>query len=779
MTDHHDTHTAPLPTPSAGPRMLHVPVHSITPSLTNPRKYFDPAKLQELADSIKASGVHQPVLLRPLPAERLEDTFRAARAQGQPAPEYELVAGERRWRACQIAGVAEIPAMIRPMTDAQALEAQVIENLQREDVTELEEAEGYQILMDTVGINADEVGQRIGKSRSYVYGRLKVLALCSEARQALREKRLDFSCALEIARIPNEQLQLKALDWATTPDYEGTRPSARQVQNHVRRNYTLRLEHAPFDREDAALCPAAGACSACPHRTGNQQDTESSADVCTNPPCYHAKEEAHAAQLRERAQAMGAEIITGREAKALIPSAIGGAIDGYVRLDVASDSPIKGKPLRSVLGDVLEQSGIKPTLIENPHNPTELVAVVRHDQAAELLKMAGKTEAETQLREDAARDAEAKARQAEEEAKEQYEREWRAGTLKAIAARIRSADVDNSAIWEDAEKAVAAYVLRTVNKDEAGRLAKLLELGKVAPHDGLQDYARKHPTPSCVALLALLLRDANYTPMLWKYNPDAEKNPLLHAFAKRADVDIKRIKASVRANIREQLAPPPHTEAQKPDLPLGPAAPTKRGAGKGKAKNGPAALAGVGGEKLSAEEASARIASAMQALGEPDQGADAPGNDAGAVAATASQPPVTQLATEADQDPAPAADTPDADGTGDTAPDGQDSTDASTGAAVEQRGAASWLGIPTPAALESADNSTRKVRDGSTLPAIGSKVRVLSASLQSGKAARFVGKEGTVYSTKGGRVEVKLPNPNPRISVPAFVKFDAKDLEVL
>lgn len=763
----------------AGPRMAHVAVHSITPSLTNPRKHFDPAKLQELADSIAASGVHQPILLRPLPPERLQDTLQEARTQKRPAPEYELVAGERRWRACQLAGVAEIPAMIRPMTDAQALEAQVIENLQREDVTELEEAEGYQILMDTMGISADEVGQRIGKSRSYVYSRLKVLALCSEARQALREKRLDFSCALEIARIPNEQLQLKALDWATTPDYEGTRPSARQVQNHVRRNYTLRLEHAPFDREDAALCPAAGACSACPHRTGNQQDTESSADVCTNPPCYHAKAEAHAAQLRERAQAMGAEIITGREAKALIPSAIGGAIDGYVRLDVASDSPIKGKPLRSVLGDVLEQSGIKPTLIENPHNPTELVAVVRHDQAAELLKMAGKTEAETQLREDAARDAEAKARQAEEEAKEQYEREWRAGTLKAIAARIRSDDVDNSAIWEEAEKAVAAYVLRIVNKAEASRLAELLELGKVAPHDGLQDYARKHPTPSCVALLALLLRDAEYTPMLWKYDPDAEKNPLLHAIAKRADVDIERIKASVQANIREQLAlPPPQTDVQKADLPLGPAAPTKRGAGKGKAKNGPAALASGGGGKLSAEDASARIADALQALAEPDQGADAQGYDAGAVAADASQPPVTQLAPEADKDPAPTADTPAADGTGDTAPDGQDSTDASTGAAVEQQGGRCWLATPTPAALESDATSTRKVRDGSTLPAIGSKVRVISA-LQSGKAARFVGKEGTVYSTKGGRVEVKLPHPNPRISVPVFVKFDAKDLEAV
>lgn len=713
MTDHQDPYTAPLPTPAAGPRMLHVQVSSIAPSLTNPRKHFDPAKLQELADSIKASGVHQPVLLRPLPPERLEDTFRIARAQGRPAPEYELVAGERRWRACQLAGVLEIPAMVRPMTDAHMLEAQLIENLLREDVTELEEAEGYQILMDTVGINADEVGQRIGKSRSYVYGRLKVLDLCSEARQALREKRLDFSCALEIARIPNAQLQIKALDWATEADYNGVRPSARLVKQHVRNNYTLRLEYAPFDRDDAALCPTAGACSACPHRTGNHQDTENNgADVCMNPPCYHAKEEAHAAQLRERAQAMGAEIITGREAKALIPSPIGGSIEGYVRLDVASDSPIKGKPLRTVLGDVLEQSGIKPTLIENPYNTKELVAVVRHDQAAELLKMAGKTEEETQLREDATRDAQAKARYAEEDAKEQYEQQWRWATLKTIADYIQAAGIHTEAIWEDAEKAVAAHVLRMINKDEATKLAELLQLGKVAPHDGLQDYARKHPYPNTVALLALLLRDAQYTPMIWKYHPDAKQNPLLHAIAKRADVDIEQIKASVQAQIRGQMAtPPPNTAAPNPDLPLPPAAPTDRGAGEGKAKAGaggknrraPAARAGEGEEKLTAQAASAGIAAALQALtGEPEPGAKAPSDDAGAVAAGASQP------------------------------------------------------------------------QG---PLVGSKVRVLRSSHQ--KSARFIGGEGVVCNIKGTWAEVKLPNPNPKMSVPAFVRFEIDALEVL
>lgn len=675
----------------AGPRMAHVAVHSIAPSLTNPRKHFDAAKLQELADSIAASGVHQPILLRPLPPERLEDTLREARAQKRPAPEYELVAGERRWRACQLAGVAEIPAMIRPMTDAQALEAQVIENLQREDVTELEEAEGYQILMETVGINADEVGQRIGKSRSYVYGRLKILNLCEAGRQALREGKLDFSCGLYIARIPNEQLQLKALEWATDPDYYGERPSARAVQQHVRQNFMLQLAAAKFDTADADLCPAAGACTSCPHRTGANPDLfadVNSADVCTNPPCYHAKEEAHALQLRERAQAMGAEVITGREAKTLIPTPYSGSIDGFVRLDVASDSPIQGKTLRKVVGDVLEQSGIKPTLIENPHDKNELIAVVRQEQAAELLKMAGKAEAEAKLREEAQADAEAKARQAEREAATRYEVEWRkalaVSTIKAVTGDRTSSHIDMMA-----ERMVASYVISTLNKDEATKLAQALDLGKVAPLDALKDYVKDHAQPVNVAAAVLVLRDCAYTPWLYENYPNRKHHATLMELAEACNIGVNTVKANVQADLRVEMAKkaaasPDKSEAPKANTPLNPASHTKKGAGKGKAKNtkGPAALAGEGGGKLSKEAAAASIAAALQAAdGEPNPGAEAPGNDAEPVAADAAQALPPSATAGADACAQARAATHDAAGTGDNADDGQSSANAQTGAA--------------------------------------------------------------------------------------------------
>ncbi|MEN9905696.1 MAG: hypothetical protein RLZZ555_2261, partial [Pseudomonadota bacterium] len=187
----------------------HLPLAVLVTSPTNPRKHFDHARLQELADSIRATGVHQPILVRPLPGSRMQETFDIHAASGglQPRPTHEIVAGDRRFRACQLAGLATVPAMVRALTDDQVLEIQIIENLQRDDLTELEEAEGYEALMQHSGLSADAVGAKIGKSRSYVYGRLKLLELGPDGREALREGRMDASHALLIARIPDTKLQ--------------------------------------------------------------------------------------------------------------------------------------------------------------------------------------------------------------------------------------------------------------------------------------------------------------------------------------------------------------------------------------------------------------------------------------------------------------------------------------------------------------------------------------------------------------------------------------------
>lgn len=138
-------------------------VAEIEPNRAQPRKQFDETALEELAASISQHGVLQPLLVRPLPSGR-----------------YLLVAGERRWRAARLAGLTEVPVVIREMTDQEAAELALIENLQREDLNPMEEAIGYRTLMDTYGMTQEEAAQAVNKSRPAVANALRLLNLPDE-----------------------------------------------------------------------------------------------------------------------------------------------------------------------------------------------------------------------------------------------------------------------------------------------------------------------------------------------------------------------------------------------------------------------------------------------------------------------------------------------------------------------------------------------------------------------------------------------------------------------
>lgn len=372
----------PLP-PALEGQFAQIPLEQIVASLTNPRTTFNQVKLQELADSIRASGIHQPVLVRPLPGARVPDTERGVR--------YEIVAGERRFRACHLAGVAAIPAMIRTMTDGEVLEVQIIENLQRDDLSELEEAEGYERLMQHSTLNAEAVGGKIGKSRTYVYNRLHLLNLCHEARTSLRTGEIDASRALLVSRIPDQGLQIKAVKEIIEgiSYYSGGEPmSYRQAQEHIRRVYMLDLSKADFDTADHELVAAAGSCKTCPKRTGHAPDLFSdvkSADVCTDPPCFTKKQEVHLENLVNQAKAKGQTVIAGKEAMELMAQGWGDKLKGYRRLDAAEDSPTN-QPLRKIIGKQMEAEGISPVLIENPRKKGDLVATLPNEIALRLLK---------------------------------------------------------------------------------------------------------------------------------------------------------------------------------------------------------------------------------------------------------------------------------------------------------------------------------------------------------------------------------------------------------
>jgi len=277
--------------PSVGFSVREIPLDKICESKTNPRREFDDTKLAELAESIRQHGVLQAVVVRP----RLENS----------AEVYELVAGTRRYRASKLVGRETIPANIRELTDTQCLELQLIENLQRSDIHELDEAQGYAALMQMQpdNYNVETIAATVGRSEKYVTGRLRLLQLIPDARQAFYGGKLTFIHAFEIARLqPNDQRRAlqecfpNHRSAATIlKDKKAEAATVRELREWIEREIHLDLTNAPFDTQDEALLPSAGSCTRCPKRTGNNPllfPEVRQKSTCTDRECFRAKVEA-------------------------------------------------------------------------------------------------------------------------------------------------------------------------------------------------------------------------------------------------------------------------------------------------------------------------------------------------------------------------------------------------------------------------------------------------------------------------------------------------------
>jgi len=202
---------APEPrSPAAYPQ---VDIDLIVPNHRQPRERFEPEALQALANSLKNQGVLQPVLLRPLPDGK-----------------YALVAGERRWRAAQLAGLLKIPAVIREIPEDRVLEFALIENVQREELNPIEEARAYRALLDEVGLTQAQVAERVGRQRATVANSLRLLGLAEPVQQMLRKGELSAGHGRAIAGVdsPSEQIRLATL--ATTGGF-----SVRELEARVNR----------------------------------------------------------------------------------------------------------------------------------------------------------------------------------------------------------------------------------------------------------------------------------------------------------------------------------------------------------------------------------------------------------------------------------------------------------------------------------------------------------------------------------------------------------------
>ncbi len=209
-----------------GDGAVSLPISQVEPGLNQPRKRFDPESLAELADSIRIHGLIQPLTVR-----RLSTGY------------YQIIAGERRWRAAKDAGLSEVPVVIIEADDKKVMEIGLIENLQREDLNPVEEAQGYQVLMEEYGLTQDQVAQRMGKSRPAITNTLRLLALPEDLLELVAEDKLSAGHARAILAAPSPALQRAAAKRVIEE-----RLSVRQTEALIK---TLQKEpKAPQRRED-------------------------------------------------------------------------------------------------------------------------------------------------------------------------------------------------------------------------------------------------------------------------------------------------------------------------------------------------------------------------------------------------------------------------------------------------------------------------------------------------------------------------------------------------
>ncbi|WP_298235893.1 ParB/RepB/Spo0J family partition protein [uncultured Azohydromonas sp.] len=358
--------------------IVQIPLDQLHDSPTNPRRTF--LDIEELAADIRQHRrVLQPLLVRPRRPNPLRDDL---------VDGYEVVFGHRRKRGAVAAGLTSVDCMVREMTDEEVKRAQISENLQRRDVHPIEEAEGFQALMRDHGVTADELAEQAGKSKSYVYGRLKLLEAVPEIREACVKGEIGSEVALLIARLGPATVQQKALARIKAKYWDlgdGGKRNFRNIRDLLIEQFTLRLKDVIFAPEDATLLPSAGVCSACPKRSGNApeyadtlKDSQTSwgtrraaygPDLCTDPACCAEKKKAHLRRQAEALQEQGKVVIEGNRARASIGK------DGTVKGAYVALKDVKDQLKKAKKGKGVDAPAVETVLIQSPYDGKVVEAV--------------------------------------------------------------------------------------------------------------------------------------------------------------------------------------------------------------------------------------------------------------------------------------------------------------------------------------------------------------------------------------------------------------------
>ena len=222
--------------------VLRIDINAIDPNKEQPRTLFDEEKIQSLAESIRQHGLVQPILVNPHGAER-----------------YLLVAGERRWRAARIAGLTRIPAIVKRFSDQEVLEIALVENLQRENLNSMEEAEGIRQLMERFGLTQEKVAERLGKSRPAVANALRLLTLPEDIQEMVREGQLSPGHARAILAIQDPEAQRAAAQRIAAKGLSVREAEAMAKRPAKSKNPKEEIQKSPYlvDLEDQ-LCERLG-----------------------------------------------------------------------------------------------------------------------------------------------------------------------------------------------------------------------------------------------------------------------------------------------------------------------------------------------------------------------------------------------------------------------------------------------------------------------------------------------------------------------------------------
>ncbi|MGC8783080.1 MAG: ParB/RepB/Spo0J family partition protein [Armatimonadota bacterium] len=201
--------------------VMEVPLSAIVPNPDQPRRGVDEEGIEDLAASIREHGVLQPVIIQPLPDGR-----------------YQLIAGERRWRAARVAGLSTVPAIVRQVSDEERLELALVENVQREDINAVDEAIAYRTLMERFGMTQEEVAQKVGKSRTAVANTLRLLTLDTEILNGLREGKISEGHARALLMAPEDarrEMYHRAVrsGWSVRETERAARAASRQLSPAV------------------------------------------------------------------------------------------------------------------------------------------------------------------------------------------------------------------------------------------------------------------------------------------------------------------------------------------------------------------------------------------------------------------------------------------------------------------------------------------------------------------------------------------------------------------